>query len=132
MIRSRRASAQSDSVIIFARPSNPTRGFHPSTFFALVGSPQQQIDFGRAKVAFINLDVFLPIESELAEDLLEKLANAMRLAGGQDVIVGCLVLQHRPHAFDVVAGESPVALRVEVAEIELLLEAFLDAGLRPG
>ena len=33
----------------------------------------------------------------------------------------CL-LQHQPHRLDVVAGEAPVAARVEVAEVELLLE----------
>jgi hypothetical protein len=42
MIRSRRARAQSESVIIFARPAKSTRGFHPSTVFALVGSPSNR------------------------------------------------------------------------------------------
>ena len=39
----------------------------------------------------------------------------MGLAGGDDVVVGLVLLEHQPHGPDVVAGESPVALGVEVA-----------------
>jgi hypothetical protein len=56
----------------------------------------------------------------------------MGFAGGDDVIVRFLLLQHHPHRFDVVAGKAPIAARVEVAERELVLHAELDAGRAAG
>ena len=52
----------------------------------------------------------------------------VRLAGREHVVVGLVLLQHQPHALDVVARMAPVALRVEVAEVEPLLQAELDRG----
>ena len=63
----------------------------------------------------------------MRESQLEKLVNRMRFAGGDDVVVGLLLLEHEPHRADVVAGEAPIALGVEVAHDEFLLQAFLDA-----
>ena len=68
----------------------------------------------------------------MAEHLVEELADAVRLAGGDDVVVGLLLLEHQPHRLDVVAGEAPVALGVEVAEEQLLLQPVLDARRRRG
>jgi hypothetical protein len=45
--------------------------------------------------------------------------------GGDDEIVGVVLLEHQPHRLDVVAGEAPVALGIEVAEEQLVLEPFL-------
>ncbi len=56
----------------------------------------------------------------------------MALPGGDDVVLGLVLLEHQPHGLDVVAGEAPVALGVEVAQVELVLEAELDAGGGPG
>src|SRR5688572_15409898 len=72
--------------------------------------------------------MFFPVELEVTEDLVAELADAVGLAGGDDEVLGLSLLEHEPHGLDVVAGESPVALGVEVAEEELLLEAELDAG----
>jgi hypothetical protein len=52
----------------------------------------------------------------------------VRFADGNDVIVGGLRLQHQPHRFDVVAGETPVALGVEISQEQILLNTQLDAG----
>ena len=52
----------------------------------------------------------------------------MGLAGGHHVVVGLVLLEHQPHGADVVAGESPVALGVEVAHDQFLLQALLDAS----
>ena len=52
----------------------------------------------------------------------------MRLAGRDHVVDRRVVLlQHQPHRAHVVAGEAPVALRVEVAEAELVRQPELDA-----
>ena len=58
--------------------------------------------------------------------------DAVGLAGGDDVVVGLVLLQHQPHRLDVVAGVAPVALGVEVAEHDLVLQPELDAGDRVG
>ena len=51
----------------------------------------------------------------------------MHLAGRDDVVVGVLLLEHEPHRLDVVAGKTPVALRVEVAQAQLVGETELAA-----
>ena len=56
----------------------------------------------------------------------------MRLAGGDHVVVGLVLLEHQPHGLDVVLGVAPVALGVEVAERELVLQAELDGGRAMG
>jgi hypothetical protein len=38
------------------------------------------------------------------------------LAGADDVIVRLVLLQHQPHGADVIAGETPIALRLQVAQ----------------
>ncbi len=60
------------------------------------------------------------------EGQLDELAHGVGLAGRQHVVVGLVLLQHQPHALDVVARVAPVALGVEIAEIEALLQAELD------
>ncbi len=56
----------------------------------------------------------------------------MGLAGGDDVIVGTLLLEHEPHRLDIIPGKAPVALGLEIPEVELLLETEFDPGRRPG
>ena len=38
------------------------------------------------------------------------------------------MLEHAVHRVDVIAGKAPVAPGVEVAEVQLVLQAFLDAA----
>src|SRR5277367_898475 len=64
----------------------------------------------------------------MGEGGLAELADGVGLIGGEDEVVGFVVLEDAPHALDVLLGVAPVALGVEVAEEEVLLEAALDAG----
>ena len=48
-----------------------------------------------------------------------------------DEVVGLVVLEHQPHRFHVVAGETPVTLGVEVAEAQLGGLAVHDVGDSP-
>ena len=57
-----------------------------------------------------------PVEPSPGERDLAQLAHAVRLAGRDHVVVGLVLLEHQPHRLDVVAGEAPVALGVEVAQ----------------
>ena len=93
---------------------------------------QEDVHLRGAEIARIDLHVLLVVEVELREDLLGEFADRMGLSGGDDVIVGPVLLEHQPHRLDVVPGEAPVALRLEIAEVELLLEAELDPGGRAG
>ena len=67
------------------------------------------------------------IHLESAPGFLDEFADRMALAGGQDVVVRTVLLQHHPHAFHIVAGEAPVPPDIEIAELKDLLLAMLDA-----
>ena len=49
-----------------------------------------------------------------------------RASGGNDVIAGLRLLQHQPHCLDIIACETPVAFRIDIAEPQLILPAELD------
>ena len=61
------------------------------------------------------------------ERQLGKLAHAVLDAGGDDIVFGLGGLEDEPHALHVVLGVAPVAQRVEVAQIELVLESLGNA-----
>src|SRR5688500_18656826 len=67
------------------------------------------------------------VEIRGAEGSLAELAHRPGLSGADDVIVRGILLKHAPHRIDIVAGEAPVAPRVEVAEAQLLRLPELDA-----
>ena len=72
--------------------------------------------------------MLLPIEIQFGESKLHEFADRMRLTGRHDIVVRLILLQHEPHCFDIIAGEAPIALGIEVAQEELLLQPFLDAS----
>src|SRR5581483_5430324 len=74
----------------------------------------QQVDLGRAQVALVEDDVVAPVEVDVAERLLEELANRVRLAGREHVVVRLVRLEHPPGALHVVGRVAPVALRVRL------------------
>src|ERR1051325_4650461 len=92
----------------------------------------EQIHFGGAQVARVEIDIFLPIEADVAKGFLQEFAHGMGFAGGDDVIIGLLLLEHQPHGFDVFFGVTPVALRFKVAEVKFVLQAGEDLGDRTG
>ena len=61
---------------------------------------------------------------------VDELAHRVLLAGRDHVILGLVLLQHQPLRLDVVARVAPVAQRVEIAEVEAVLQAALDARER--
>jgi len=92
------------------------------------GVADQEFDFGGAEVAGVKFDVVLPVEADVGEGDFEKFADGVGFAGGDDVVVGLVLLEHQPHSFDVVFGVAPVAFGVEVAHVDLVLLAGEDAG----
>ena len=51
----------------------------------------------------------------MLEGLLDELTHGVALARGQDEVIGGVVLQHHPHAADIITGMSPITLGVQVA-----------------
>ena len=78
----------------------------------------EEIDFGGAVVAGVGFDIFAPVEPGVAEGGFEEFADAVGFAGGDDVIVRFVLLEHEPHGFDVFFGVAPVAFGIEVAEVK--------------
>src|SRR6185295_831448 len=101
-------------------------GFPAELAAGLGGVAEQRVDLGGPDQGGVDDDVLLPVQADVAEGDLEVFADGMVLAGGDDEVVGGLLLEHEPHGADVVAGVAPVAFGVDVAEAELLLEAELD------
>ena len=52
----------------------------------------------------------------------------MHLAGSNDEIFGRRVLQYQPHTLHIVFGITPIAPRIEVAQIEFILTSLCDGG----
>jgi hypothetical protein len=71
------------------------------------------------------------VEPSRSESQFDEITHAMRLAGGYDVVVRRLLLQHKPHSFDIVASETPVALGVEVSQVDLVLKTLADSAYGP-
>ena len=117
----------SESTIISTSPRKSTFGLPAELAPSPCRVAEQQVDLGGAHEPRIDHDVLLVVEAHVTERDLAELADRVRLARRDDVVVGLLLLQHEPHRLDVIAREAPVALRVEVAEAELARHPELDA-----
>ena len=92
---------------------------------------EQDVDLGRTHELRVLADVGLPVvDADLGERQGQELLDRVRLPGGEDEVVGLVVLEHLPHAADVVAGVAPVPLRPQVAEGDVVVDAEVD--LRDG
>src|SRR5262249_31231483 len=104
---------------------------------------EEELDFGWTKVPLINFDKdaagFLvqpllgdsrPLPPDLnanfGEGTLDELSDRMGFAGCQNVIVGLGLLHDAPHAFDIVACVSPIALGIQISQKQFVLEAKMD------
>src|SRR5487761_714548 len=115
------------------------------TLARLFGVAEQQIDLGRPIVMGVDRDQAFtgaraqaalvgararpsnrPVDA--AESALDEFAHRMSLTGRQHIVFGLLLLEDEPHALDVVAGVTPIALGVDIAEKEPLLQPALDRG----
>src|SRR5262249_9679005 len=85
------------------------------------------VHLGGTEIPWVDLHVSLPIEVQMSESQLEELAHRMRFAGGDDEVLRLLLLQHQPHRLHVVRRVTPIPLGVEIAEVELVLQAELDS-----
>src|SRR5246127_1318555 len=120
----------------------------PAEFLTrLAGVADQEVDLGRAEICRIDahhglaglaigagfldpLAAPLNAAADLGEGKLDEFAHRARLAGRQHEIVRRLRLQDRMHTLDIIAGMAPVALGLEIAEIDRVFEPGLDTGDR--
>ena len=121
-------AARSASTIMRISSSKPISGFQPSRSLRLGRIADQQVDFGGPEELLVDDDVVLPVQAHLVEGDLAQLPHRVGLAGGDDVVVRLVLLQHQPHGPDVVAGEAPVPLGVQVAERHLRCRPSLMAA----
>src|SRR5512147_2904908 len=82
----------------------------------------------RPEELLVRLHVLLPVEPDMIERFPDEILDGMGHAGGDDKILRLLPLQHQPHRLDVIPCKSPVSLRIEVSESELLRKSKLDTG----
>src|SRR3546814_2973535 len=74
-----------------------------------------------------------PFPTRRSSDLpFDELAYRRRHSGRQYIVVRSVLLQHQPHAFDIFAGMAPIALGIEIADIEHILLTGFDGGNRTG
>lgn len=66
--------------------------------------------------------------ADFGEGELHELARTMRFTGREHLIVARGLPHDEPHAFDIVSPMAPIALCVEIAEMEPALQAWLDRG----
>ena len=106
--------------------------------FDLSGAEVLGIDFNQDAILIVGINtnlvdgagLALPLDGSAnnGECTLDELANGVGLSGGQDVVIGLLLLEHAPHTLNVVAGMAPITLGVDVAEVEALVNSLVDAG----
>src|SRR3954453_12155197 len=110
----------------------PHPGLPAQLLLRLAGVAQEVIYLRGPVVVRIDFDVLIWVEPLAGECDLHGLPNAVCLAGRDDEVVGLIGLEHHPHRLDVVGRVAPVALRLEVAEVELLLHPGRDPCDRSG
>ena len=93
----------------------------------------ERVDFdkalaGAAAIAFLVGVLTVPLQPDvdILERPLDELAHLRGLAGGEHEVVRLILLQDHPHAAHIVAGVTPIALGIEIAEVEPFLPAELD------
>jgi hypothetical protein len=112
--------------MIFTRSLNRTLGSQPNWRLALAGSPISRSTSAGASSG-VNAGRTVASPGPVPEGFLAGTPHRVGLVGRDHVVVGRVLLQHQPHHLDVFLGVTPVALGVEIAEVQLLLQAHFDA-----
>ena len=91
-------------------------------------SVEQQRHLGRAQIARVELHELFPIQFQVFEDVIQKLAAGVGPARGDHIVVGLLLLEHQPHGFDVFLGIAPITLGIQIAQFQRFLLSKMDFG----
>src|ERR1700733_10705146 len=76
----------------------------------------------------VYFDMVSIVQSSMGKCDFQQTPYAMRLAGGDYIIVGLFLLQHEPHRTNIISGETPVPFGIKVSHLELVLKSQLDPG----
>ena len=116
----------------------------PAELFARFGRiAQEDVDFGRPEIPRVDFDQDLAGPSMNAlllasaaapydlfadnrKGLFNQFPHRMGFTGRQHIIIGEGLLEHAPHALDIIPRMAPVALRIQIADIELVLKTQFD------
>ena len=71
-------------------------------------------------------------DADMAEGMVAEITDAVLHARGDDEVVGALLLQHEPHALDIILGIAPVTQTGEVSEEQPFLLALRNTGSGQG
>merc|ERR1712127_1075889 len=63
----------------------------------------------------------------MGKGLFDKFPHRMSLPSGQHIIIGGVILEHHPHALDIVTRMPPITFRVDVTKIEAFIKSLADA-----
>src|SRR4029079_5751575 len=95
------------------RPSAP-----PQLALRFRGVAAAPGDVAGAEEALVDVDVLVRVQPEMRERRVSEVCDRVRLAGGEDEVVGLVALEHPPHALDVLRRVAPVAHDGRLAEGE--------------
>lgn len=89
----------------------------PAEFLARpAGVGDRLAGFDRAGKAAVDHHVIMPVGADLGVCSLAHVTNGVLHTSADYVIVGHVLLQHKPGRLHVIVGESPVAHHVEIAK----------------
>src|SRR5262245_12769582 len=71
--------------------------------------------------------MWLHWQSHIPKRRIQEVTHTVTDTGGDDIILWFILLQHRPHGFHIITGESPIAACFQIAKLDCLGEAELDA-----
>ena len=131
--------------MILTSSSNLTLGSQPSCSLGLAGIAEQLLDFAGTVVALVHPDddfrrwlSLLPtslhafafpvdFDADVGEGFFDELADGVHFAGGDDIVVRLVLLQHHPHHVHIVGRIAPVALGIDIAHVQAFLQAARNA-----
>src|SRR3546814_13685656 len=111
------------------RPPISTRTDTRFPYTTLFRSEIARVDLDDAAAALLAIALLVDaatleaqVDASIGERPLDEGADVRRFARRKHIVVGRVLLQHPPHALDIFARMAPVALGVEISEIELVLQ----------
>src|SRR6266516_3816976 len=101
----------------------------PTKSLARLGCVSDQlVNFGRPVELWVDLHIALPVvDAHVRKGRNDEVTDAVSRASGNHIVIRLILLKHLPHRLNVVSRKAQIALRVEVAQYQLILLAYLDS-----
>src|SRR6266566_6454895 len=68
----------------------------------------------------------MPVEVNIRKCCFQKLSYRVGLSRRDHIVIGLRLLQHQPHRGNIFFRITPIALRIQIPEVEFVLQACLD------